>query len=566
MNMAVNNVTAQTAGFPGGDSAQSHVVQRGDTLSAIAQQNGVSLSQLLAANPQINNPNLIYPGQHITIPGGGTGGGSAAVETGATTGAGQGSAGGVTPEQLQQIVPGLSAQKAAEVAPHLNSAMAEANINTPQRQAMFIAQLAHESGGFRYMEEIASGAAYEGRADLGNTQPGDGVRFKGRGYIQVTGRHNYTEAGKALGLDLVNNPQLAAQPENAARIAAWYWNSRNINAAADAGDFTKVTRLINGGTNGLADRQAYYARAQQAIGSGNGGNAPQAPVDTPPSAPGGSPPSGAGRSHTVRSGDTLSAIAAANGVSLSSLIQANPQISNPNLIYPGQTVNLPGGGSDAAAGGTHTVRSGDTLSAIAAANGVSLSSLIQANPQISNPNLIYPGQTINIPGGGNGGGRVDGPGGATGPAPVEGADGARPTGGNPAAIAERYLGWNAGDLKVSGELPMESWVPNNVNCANFVTAVLQESGAINWHSNRVVDTRDGLLRDGWTRVGDISQARPGDVVIMDRNGQSHVVFFHSFDANGQPRFIGSNNVNADGSQRISWGGASGSYYLLTPPR
>ncbi|WP_407352918.1 glycoside hydrolase family 19 protein [Luteimonas sp. R10] len=171
----------------------------------------------------------------------------------------------VTAAQLQQIVPTLSAEKAAEIAPHISTAMAEANINTPQRKAMFIAQLAHESGGFHYSEEIASGAAYEGRADLGNTQPGDGVRFKGRGYIQLTGRANYEAAGQALGLDLVNNPELAAQPENAARVAAWYWGSRDINAAADAGDFRQVTRLINGGYNGLEDRQAYYSRAQAAL-------------------------------------------------------------------------------------------------------------------------------------------------------------------------------------------------------------------------------------------------------------------------------------------------------------
>ena len=172
----------------------------------------------------------------------------------------------VTAEQLQQIVPTLSAERAAEIAPHVSAAMAEADINTPERKAMFIAQLAHESGGFVYSEEIASGAAYEGRADLGNTQPGDGVRFKGRGYIQLTGRANYEEAGRALGLDLVNNPELAAEPENAARVAAWYWSSRDINDAADAGDFRQVTRLINGGYNGLADRQAYYARAQDAFG------------------------------------------------------------------------------------------------------------------------------------------------------------------------------------------------------------------------------------------------------------------------------------------------------------
>jgi putative chitinase len=174
--------------------------------------------------------------------------------------------GGVTPTQLRQIVPTLSAERAEQVAPHLNRAMAEANINTPQRQAMFIAQLAHESGGFRYNEELASGADYEGRADLGNTQPGDGRRFKGRGFIQLTGRDNYTRAGRDLGLDLVNNPGLAAEDGNAARVAAWYWNSRDINSAADSGNFTQVTRLINGGTNGLPDRQQYYARAREALG------------------------------------------------------------------------------------------------------------------------------------------------------------------------------------------------------------------------------------------------------------------------------------------------------------
>lgn len=251
---------------------RAHSVVHGDTLWAIAAQNGVSLQALIQANPQVLNPDLIYPGDQIQIPGGGAGGdhdaspmtlASQASGSGAIDAAG--AAGGVTGDQLLQIVPTLDPAQAPAIAQNLNVAMAEANITTPQQQAMFIAQLAHESGGFRYMEELASGAAYEGRADLGNTQPGDGVRYKGRGYIQVTGRHNYTEAGNALGLDLVNNPQLAAQPENAARIAAWYWTSRDINSAADRGDFLQVTKLINGGTNGLADRQAYYARAQAAL-------------------------------------------------------------------------------------------------------------------------------------------------------------------------------------------------------------------------------------------------------------------------------------------------------------
>ncbi|KFA93042.1 hypothetical protein Q664_12145 [Archangium violaceum Cb vi76] len=158
-------------------------------------------------------------------------------------------------------MPNLSQAKAEQYLPHLNKAMAEAGINTPKRQAAFLAQLAHESGEFRYMEEIASGAAYEGRKDLGNTQPGDGVRFKGRGPIQITGRANYRAAGKALGIDLENNPKRASDPDVGFRTAAWYWNSRNLNQYADSGNFKELTRRINGGYNGLADRQKYYQRA-----------------------------------------------------------------------------------------------------------------------------------------------------------------------------------------------------------------------------------------------------------------------------------------------------------------
>ncbi|WP_395812024.1 LysM peptidoglycan-binding domain-containing protein [Archangium minus] len=172
-----------------------------------------------------------------------------------------GTKGGVSLAQLRQIMPNLSQAKAEQYLPHLNRAMAEAGINTPKRQAAFLAQLAHESGEFRYMEEIASGAAYEGRRDLGNTQPGDGVRFKGRGPIQLTGRANYRAAGQALGIDLENNPKRAADPDVGFRTAAWFWNSRNLNSYADAGNFREVTRRINGGYNGLASREAYYQRA-----------------------------------------------------------------------------------------------------------------------------------------------------------------------------------------------------------------------------------------------------------------------------------------------------------------
>lgn len=170
-------------------------------------------------------------------------------------------AGDMTPQELQQLAPNLSMQRAQELAPHLNAAMREANISTREQKAAFVAQLAQESGGFKWFEELASGAAYEGRSDLGNTQPGDGMRFKGRGPVQLTGRSNYRAAGRALGLPLEQNPELVARPDIGFRVAAWYWNSRNINEPAARGDFERVTRLINGGLNGYDTRLAYYQRA-----------------------------------------------------------------------------------------------------------------------------------------------------------------------------------------------------------------------------------------------------------------------------------------------------------------
>lgn len=120
----------------------------------------------------------------------------------------------------------------------------------------FLAQLAHESGNFRYMEEIASGAAYEGRKDLGNTQAGDGKRFKGRGPIQLTGRSNYRRYGQQLGIDFENNPEIVALPSVGLLVACKFWADNGLNALADQDDVLTITRRINGGTNGLADRKA----------------------------------------------------------------------------------------------------------------------------------------------------------------------------------------------------------------------------------------------------------------------------------------------------------------------
>ena len=172
---------------------------------------------------------------------------------------------GLTGKDLRAITPNLGIERAESLSGFLNLAMAEADISTPQRQAMFLGQVAHESGGFRYSEELASGAAYEWRRDLGNIYAGDGRRYKGRGFIQLTGRANYREAGRALGLDLINNPALAATDLNAARVAAWYWDSRELNSPADQGNFLEVTRRINGGTNGYWDRMRYYNRAQEVL-------------------------------------------------------------------------------------------------------------------------------------------------------------------------------------------------------------------------------------------------------------------------------------------------------------
>jgi predicted chitinase len=107
--------------------------------------------------------------------------------------------------------------------------------------------------------------AYEGRADLGNTQPGDGVRFKGRGWIQITGRKNYAAAADALKVDLVEHPELAAKDDVAAKAAAWFWTAHGLNRFADARDVRGCTRLINGGFNGLVQREALYKRALVAL-------------------------------------------------------------------------------------------------------------------------------------------------------------------------------------------------------------------------------------------------------------------------------------------------------------
>jgi predicted chitinase len=173
---------------------------------------------------------------------------------------------GISYEQLHEIMPRLSQDKGIAYLPLLNAAMVEANIAPPLRQAAFLAQLAHESGELRLFEEGATGDAYEGRIDLGNTKPGDGRRFKGRGPIQLTGRSAYRHAGKALGLDLENHPALVATPDVGFRAAGWFWTVKRINLLADVPNFDAVTKAVNGGYNGKASRDAYYRVANRALG------------------------------------------------------------------------------------------------------------------------------------------------------------------------------------------------------------------------------------------------------------------------------------------------------------
>lgn len=153
--------------------------------------------------------------------------------------------------------------------PALSSEMSRNAINTPLRMAHFLAQIGHESGAFRYSEEIASGQAYEGRRDLGNFKPGDGKRFKGRGLIQLTGRKNYQDFGKFVGKDLLTDEgarSVATNTKLAVLAAVWFWNTRKLNNYADVDDVVKITKRINGGTNGLQDRRSYLARAKFFMG------------------------------------------------------------------------------------------------------------------------------------------------------------------------------------------------------------------------------------------------------------------------------------------------------------
>jgi len=143
------------------------------------------------------------------------------------------------------------------------------SLNTPLRQAHFLAQIGHESGELRFKEELASGEAYEHRRDLGNVEPGDGVKYKGRGLIQLTGRANYRSFGSHIGREdeIMDNPEIVASDMGlCVAVAGWFWNSRELSRHADNDDLMTVTKRINGGTNGIDHRRALLNRAKSLYG------------------------------------------------------------------------------------------------------------------------------------------------------------------------------------------------------------------------------------------------------------------------------------------------------------
>jgi len=186
----------------------------------------------------------------------------------------------ITLNQIFEIAPNFP-KKYYE---YLLNAMDMAKIINEKRIAAFFSQLCHESGEFKYMQEIASGKAYEGRLDLGNIHPGDGIKFKGRGPIQITGRANYhdftewalnkgvklddDEINAGFELEFEKHPELLEKPKYGFLASVWFWEKHNLNDLADIDteeSYEKITKIINGGYNGLKDRKKYWNKAKSVL-------------------------------------------------------------------------------------------------------------------------------------------------------------------------------------------------------------------------------------------------------------------------------------------------------------
>lgn len=204
----------------------------------------------------------------------------------------------ISKSNLEEILSDLSGDTVDKFFIPLNDGLAKFKINTPLRIAHFISQLAHESNGFKAKEEnlnysakrlrevfhkyfktdeeaekyarnreMIANRVYADRMDNGDEASGDGYKYRGRGLIQLTGRYNYTKCSKAIGIDIVSNPDLIIQnPKVSAMAAAWYWDFRNINKKADANDVQGVTYLVNGGDHGSKQRETYLEKAKKVLG------------------------------------------------------------------------------------------------------------------------------------------------------------------------------------------------------------------------------------------------------------------------------------------------------------
>jgi len=450
-------------------SSNDYTIQRGDTLSSIAARHGVSVQDLLAANPQIANPDVIYSGQSLAIPSGGGNGGN--------TGGAQATQGASGPSGVNTATPGSQQDR-------INQAMGyfESQGWSHAQAAGIVGNLQAESGVDSNRAQDGGGPGY-GLAQWEGPRQADFAKWAGHDIHQSTFKEQ---------LEFIQH-ELTTTESGAGNA---------LKGATTASQAAQIfcNRYERPGTPHMDSRIAFAEAAFN-------GSSP-----TNPSNPGKTPPSTGGDD---------------------------------------------GAGKTPPAGGDYSVRSGDTLWDIAKAHGVSLSSLIAANPQIRNPDLIFPGQTVHLPGGASATTGTGNAGGTSGPV----AGGTKPTGGNPAAIANSFLDRNASDLKRSGELPMNANVPNDVCCANFVTACLQKAGLIDWHSDGVVDMANRLKAQGW-KVVDAAHAKPGDVAIV--NGSAHTELVYSNNG-GDVTLIGSNNRNADGSQRVTYGNPYGNTYYLSPP-
>lgn len=278
-----------------------YTVQPGDTLGKIAAKflGKASRYMEIAEANNMDNPNALSVGQELEIPGDN----QEAPENRPNITIGippvkPAEFVVITVQQLRDIMSGATEENVQKYAPALNDEMQKFEVNTPLRIAHFIAQIAHESGSFRYSSENLNYSAkalravfgkyfpddesaeayarqpekiankvYASRMGNGDEASGDGWKFRGRGLIQLTGTENYTNCGKGIGRDLLNDPdQLAIDAHAAVAASLWFWNSRGLNTHADNDDVNMITRRINGGLNGLDDRVSYLNKAKDVLG------------------------------------------------------------------------------------------------------------------------------------------------------------------------------------------------------------------------------------------------------------------------------------------------------------